>query len=193
MLLAVGHVEVRQVHHLDEIAHARIAIDDLGRRGDQADDELGEVIARRRLAAEHEHARLHRELRIGLQPVIQADDVQDVQVLALVLVDALDLHVEDRRRIDDDAGAFLDQSRQRGLVGVLDLAPLGAEIRIVGQRLELAQLRQVADPLIADALRDAMREPRIGQHHPAPRRHAIGLVGELLRPQLREVAAARRS
>ena len=60
-----------RIHHLDEVAHARIAVDDLGRRGDQPDDELGQVIARRRLAAEDEHARLHRELRIGLQPVIQ--------------------------------------------------------------------------------------------------------------------------
>ena len=97
-LLAVGHVEVGQIDDLDEIAHARIAIDDLGGGGDQPDDELGEVVARRRLAAEHEHARLHRELRIGLQPMIETDDVQDVQVLALVFVDALHLHVEDRRR-----------------------------------------------------------------------------------------------
>ena len=63
---------------------------------------------------------------------------------------------------------------------MFDTAPLGAEVRVLGQRLELAQVLQVAHPLVADALRDAMGEPRIGQHHPAPRRHAIGLVGELL-------------
>ena len=40
------------------------------------------------------------EARIRLEAVIQRDDVQDVQVLALVLVDALDLHVEQRVRID---------------------------------------------------------------------------------------------
>ena len=188
MRLAVGHVEVRQVHDLDEVAHARIAVDDLGRGGDQADDELGEVIARRRLAAEHEHARLHGELGIGLEPVIQADDVQDVQVLALVFVDALDLHVEDRGRIDDDAGALLDQTGQRGLVGVLDLAPLGAEIRVVDQRLELAQLR-TGRGSSSSPMRCVMQCARRGfdEHHPAPRRHAVGLVGELLRPQLGEV------
>ena len=107
MRLPVGDVEVRQEYHLDEITHPGIAIDDLRGRGDQADDELGQVIAGRGLAAENEHPRLHRELRIGLQPVIQPDDMQDVQVLALVFVDALHLHVEDRCRIDDDAGAFL--------------------------------------------------------------------------------------
>ena len=76
---------------------------------------------------------------------------------------------------------------QRRLVRVFDLAPLGAEIRVVDQRLELAQLVQIADPALADALRDAVCEARIGQHHPAPRRHAVGLVAELLRPQLGEV------
>ena len=93
-----------------QVAHAGIAVDDLGRRGDEPDDELGQVIARRGLAAEHEDARLHGELGIGLQPVIEPDDVQDVEVLALVLVDALHLHVEDRGRIDDDAGALLDEA-----------------------------------------------------------------------------------
>ena len=34
------------------------------------------------------------------QPVVEHDDVQDVEQLPLVLVDALDLAVEDRVRVD---------------------------------------------------------------------------------------------
>ena len=40
----------------------------------------------------------------------------DVEQLPLVLVHALDLHVEHRSRIDDDAGQLLRQLRQRDLV-----------------------------------------------------------------------------
>ena len=88
--------------------------------------------------------------------VIQADDVQDIQVLPLVFMDALDLHVEDRRGIHHHAGALFDQCRKGGLVRVLDLAPFGAELGVVGQRFELAQLREIAHPVVADALRDAV-------------------------------------
>ena len=78
-----------------------------------------------------------------LQPVIQRDDVQDVQVLALVLVDALDLHVEQRVRIDDHAGALAARMRRsRALFARLIARQRVAEAGVVGQRLELAQLRR---------------------------------------------------
>jgi hypothetical protein len=37
-------------------------------------------------------------------------------------------------------------------------------------------------------LRNKLRQARIAQHHPAPRRHAIGLVAEFLRPQVVKIA-----
>ena len=114
--------------------------------------------------------------------------MQHIQVLALVLVDALDLHIEDGIRVDGHAGALADERGQRALVGALDLAPLGAKVRVLGQRLEPAQLARDLDPAVADGARDELRQARIGQHHPAARRHAVGLVAEFLRPQLVEIA-----
>ena len=121
--------------------------------------------------------------------MIERDDVQDVQVLALVLVDALDLHVEQRVRIDRRCRcAARDQLGEVALVGALDLAPLRAERRVVRERLELAAARSRSliqpSPI---ASRDQTRQPRIAQHHPAARRHAVRLVAEPLRPQLVEV------
>ena len=55
-------------------------------------------------------------------------------------------------------------------------------------RLQLPELRQVLDPAVADGIADVPGQARIGQHHPAPRRHAIGLVGELRRAEFVEVA-----
>jgi len=52
-------------------------------------------------------------------PPVAIDDVQNVQQLPLVLVHPLHLHVEQRARIDDDAGQLLRQMRQRQLVAAL--------------------------------------------------------------------------
>ena len=56
--LAVGDVEVRQEHDLQPVADLRVAIDHVADRVDQLDDQLGDVIAGRGLAAENEGARL---------------------------------------------------------------------------------------------------------------------------------------
>ena len=62
--------------------------------------------------------------------------MQHVQVLALVLVDALDLDVEQRLRIDHDAGAFANAKRERLLVEPLDRPPSLAKRRVAGVRFE---------------------------------------------------------
>ena len=49
---------------------------------------------------------------IALEPVVEGDDVQHVEVLALVLVDAFHLDVEERVRVDRDAGPLQDQRGQ---------------------------------------------------------------------------------
>ena len=68
-----------------------------------------------------------------LQAVIKGDNVQDVQVLALVFVEALDLDVEQRFGIDPDAGLFLDEAGQIPLVFQFDLSPALLKFGIVGQ------------------------------------------------------------
>ena len=66
----------------------------------ELDDQLGVVIARRRLAAEELHARHPVALRMRADLVVERDRLDDVEQLALVFVDALDLDVEQRRGID---------------------------------------------------------------------------------------------
>jgi len=41
------------------------------------------------------------------EPAIEREDVEQIEVLALVLVQALDLHIEQRRRIHGDVGVVL--------------------------------------------------------------------------------------
>ena len=76
-------------------------------------------------------------------------------MLALVLVNALDVHVEQRIGIDPHAGALLDLGGQRRLVGALNLPPRFAERAVVGERLEARQLLfRVANPRVADGFGD---------------------------------------
>ena len=74
-------------------------------------------------------------------------------MLPLVFVDALYLHVEERLWFDSDAGALGDERGEPSLVGELYVAPLPLELRVVGERFQLAELVQVAQPVVADALR----------------------------------------
>ena len=64
--------------------------------------------------------------------------MQNVEHLALVLMQALDLHVENRVHVDLDAVMLLNILRQAQLVVALDLAELGEQrliLAIVGEYL----------------------------------------------------------
>ena len=67
------------------------------------------------------------------------DDTKDVQLLAFVLVDTLDLNIEKRRRVDLDAIVLHDVLRESHLVGVLDVPELLTELLVVNKRLKLVQ------------------------------------------------------
>ena len=56
-------------------------------------------------------------MRLGLDRLVEGDGLEDVEELALVFVDALDLHVEQGGRIDADLEPLGDQPRQGFLVG----------------------------------------------------------------------------
>src|SRR5690349_2292962 len=70
-----------------------------------------------------------------------------------------------------------------------DLAPLRPELLVFGEGLELSQPLQVGQPpLVSQPGGDQAGQARVGQPEEAARADAVGLVQELLRPQLREVA-----
>ena len=73
-------------------------------------------------------------------------DVHDVEQLPLVLVDALDLRLDQVRRIELDAQIAAQRGGQALLVVQLDRAPLGLELRIVGERHQPLQLIQIDLP-----------------------------------------------
>jgi hypothetical protein len=95
----------------------------------------------------------------GAQAVVERDDVQHVEQLPLVFVDALDLHVEQGIGIDLDAQPLADDLRQARLVVALDAHEGVAEGGVVGQRRQLPQLVEVLEPALADAAADQRDRP----------------------------------
>ena len=94
-----------------------------------------------------EHAVRGIQRRVVLHAEVQVQDVEGVEQLALVLVQTLDLHVEDRVGIDLDTLALLDPRGEVDLVGVLDLAQ--AREHIIGASLgEVREHGEVADPRV---------------------------------------------
>ena len=71
-----------------------------------------------------------------LDELVAVDDGDHVHVLALVLVDALDLHVVHGVHGDGDARPLLDLRRQSLLVVVLDGGPLAAECLVLCKGLQ---------------------------------------------------------
>ena len=95
---------------------------------------------------------------VRLDAEIHRHDVQHLQVLALVFVNALYQDVEHRAGIDEDPGALERNAGEIALVRLLDLAPAGPKPGILGERLEGFECRQILDPALADMLGDELRQ-----------------------------------
>ena len=182
---------VGQEDDLQQVADAAVVVDDLGDVVDELDDLLRRVVARRRLAGDDAHLGddvLALGVAQALDPEVAVDDAEDVEELALVLVDALHLHVEHRVGVDLDVGVrLLDERGEAELVLVLGVGELLEEARrdVLAQDLQLGQVDHPR--LVADDVGDDVRERRVALAQPAARRHAVGDVDELLGPDLEEV------
>jgi hypothetical protein len=125
--MRVLHAEVREEGHLQVPVGVRIGVHDLRDGIDELDDELGHRVPRGGLAGEQEGARRGVEPQTLLQALIEGDDVQDVQMLALVLVDALHLDVEEPVGVDLDAGRRGHVGCEAFLAPALHLPPAAPE------------------------------------------------------------------
>ena len=93
-LLHGRHVVVGIEDHLQLVLHRGVRVDHARDVVDALDDRLRHDIAWRGLAADDDQARHQVGAVAAADAVVQVDRVQHVEQLALVLVDALDLHVE---------------------------------------------------------------------------------------------------
>lgn len=182
--LGLADVVVLEEDDLEQVTNLLVLVDDSANVVDQVNDLLGHPVAGSSLSTKDGDARRHLLAvlgRHGLERQVSVDDAKDVHLLALVLVDSLDLDVEERGGIDTDARRGLDVLGQAYLVGVLDLRPLLAELLVVDADLELVQLGEVLEELVAARLgSNELRQAGVGLVQPASRGDAVCDVGELV-------------
>ena len=104
--------------------------------------------------------------------------MQEIQELPLVLVNALDLHVEQRIDSDLHTGAPPHLLGQSLLVRALDAAEMPAELGIIRRPRQPSDLLQIVLPGGAQMLREQRRQPGVRLLQPAAHRDAVGHVDE---------------
>ena len=121
--------------------------------------------------------------------VVQVDDVQHIEQLPFVFMDALDLYVEQGIHGEVHAAFFLHQPGQLLLVDAFRFGPLLVKIPVlfIGPWLELFDLGKIGDPCLTDLAADEGGHLGVGVGDPAPWRDAVGFVVEFFRPQLVEI------
>ena len=142
------------------------------------DDVLSDGIGRRCLAAKDDGDGVLRLIAV-LDVEILPDDVEREHLLALVLVDTLDLNVDDG--VGGDRHALLERHKlaHDGLGFGLGGSQALKNILIVGEFGELAQVAGAA-PIGADHIVEQAGERGVGAMDPTAEGDAVGLIGELL-------------
>jgi hypothetical protein len=99
-------------------------------------------------------------------------------MLAFVVVNPFHLNVEQRLRVDGDAGSQLDDPGEALLVVCLNLTPCLLGIRVLGVGLEFPKLGQVTEPATSDPFVNQTSEFGVAQREKTTWRNAIGDVEE---------------
>ena len=174
-----GAVVVLHEHHLQPVAGRGVGVHHVRNHVDEVDDGLGPVIARGGLRAEDKGGGGEVRQPAVLEKEVDGKNAQGVHQLALVLVQALHLHVEHHVGGEGHTLPAGDFRRQLALLLALDADKIPAQ-RIVDEGLQLLQAVQVGEEPVADLPGDQGGQLGVAQAQPAPLGDAVGLVLEAL-------------
>ncbi len=118
--------------------------------------------------------------RVRADGVVARDRFEQVEQLALVFVDPLDLHVEHRLRVDAQVQLIGDDARKRDLVAATRLSATRScseeSSAMCGKALQRIDSRRA--PRSPSSRANDLGQVRIALHQPAAKRDAVGLVGD---------------
>ena len=154
-------------------------VHDIADAMDQLDDELGHGIPWRGLPAENHGAGHGVNDNTFSDAVIACDNLEHVQELPLVFVNALDLNVEHRVGIDLDLESHHNDFSKALFVCPLHLTELLPKLGLGGKRSKFFELLKVTVPVGADGHGNEGRQAGVCLVEPSPRRHSIRDIDDL--------------
>ena len=176
--LGGGDVVVLDHDNLQVGSHVGVVCNPLRQRQDQMDDVLRDGVGGGRLAAKDDGDGVLRLIAV-LDVEILPDDVEREHLLALVLVDTLDLNIDDG--VGGNGHTLLERHElaHDGLGLGLGGSQALKNVLVVGELGKLAQVAGAA-PIGADYIVEQAGERGVGAMDPTAEGDAVGLVGELL-------------
>ena len=119
--------------------------------------------------------------------VVKVHYMKYIEKLSLVLMKSLYLNIEYGTRVNLNSVVLLNVLGKSDLVTVLNLHELTSAQLIISIYLELAHLRKVCNPVVANLLCYPVCKKRIAVKKESSLCNAIGLVVELFRHHLIEI------
>mmetsp|Transcript_41521 Transcript_41521/g.96930 ORF Transcript_41521/g.96930 Transcript_41521/m.96930 type:complete len:774 (+) Transcript_41521:686-3007(+) len=182
--LRVANLVVGDEDELQVLRGVGVVVDDGADSVCERNDLLGHKVPGGRLAPDEAGALDNVLALVGrhaLDRVVAVDDLKDVEELALVLVDALDLDVKHGVGVDVDVHRLLDVLGEALLVLELRLHQLVENLVVRLKLVEAVEEGEVLDPLVGpEALGDERVERGVALRHPAAARDAVGDADELV-------------
>ena len=177
-----GHRHIVVFHHDDfePGADLRIVVYDLLQAQDQMNDILGNHIGGSGFRPENCRDGSGRNLA-GLDFQVLVNDVEGVQLLALILMETFDLDIKDGIRADFQLLCFFQVCAQSLLVFLLDFQKLFEYLFVLLVREQLFQLGRVLFVAFPDSFIQKFCQERIAVEKPAAEGDSVRLVVELLR------------
>lgn len=183
--LSLADIVILQEDDLEGITNILVIVDNISNLVDKVNDSLCHPVSWSSLSTEDRDAgnKLLPLLRgHGLDLKVAVDDTKDVQLLALVFVDTLDLDIEQSSGVHSNTIVLLDVFCKSDLVGILDITELFAELLVINKGLQLVKQCKILEELMSTKLGcDQSRELGVGLVKPSSWSDTIGNVGELVR------------
>ena len=175
-----GDVVVLHVDDLEPALDIGIVVDKIREGADETDYLLRHEVAARRFCAED--IGVGREIARGIRLYreIFREDVERVEMLALILVQALDLNVKDGVRVELDAGLRLDALCEVRFVGGLYLLYLREHGGVIFIFCKLREALGVIYELAADKVAEHRGQARVCLAEPAAVGDAVCDIAELV-------------
>ena len=128
------------------------------------------------------------DIVIGIlqKPAVKGQDVEQVEVLPFVLVQAFDVHIENGLGVDFQMAQFRDDRSELLFVAPFGLHETPLKFLVVGKFFQSAQFIQVNRPVATDGFVDQLGQVRVAGLEPATRRNAVGFVIEFAGIKLME-------